>query len=209
MKPETEAAIREFSSTAEGWCTVDRALEMAQLVIDTQPETVVEIGVFAGGSTIPQALALKELGSGRIYGIDPWSRQAAIEQVFVANDTTPAADEAVARQWWTDVDLDRMHLLCMQAIWKYGLEQQAIIIRARSEDCFELFRDIDIIYIDGSHSEEASCRDVDLYVPRVRSGGIVHFDDANWQTVQKAVSLLDDSCTLVKDAGQYRTYRKK
>lgn len=209
MTPETEANIREFSATSDGWCQTPRALEMAQLIIETKPQTVVEIGVFAGGSTIPQALALKELGQGKIYGIDPWSRQAAIEQVFVADDRTPAADEAVARDWWSTVDLDRMHLLCMQAIWKYGLEKHAIIIRARSEDCFELFRDIDIIYIDGSHSEEASCRDVSLYVPRVKPGGIVHIDDANWETVQKAVSMLDEHCALVNDAGQYRTYRKK
>jgi predicted O-methyltransferase YrrM len=212
MRPDTELAIKEFSATAEGWCTVERALEMAQLILDNPwpSQTVVEIGVFAGGSLIPQALALKELDqSGHIYGIDPWSRQAAIEQVFVANDQTPAADEEIARKWWAEVDLDKMHSLAMQGIWRYVLEAFAVVIRARSEQCSELFSSIDILYIDGSHSEEASCRDVNLYMPKVRSGGFIWIDDANWQTVKKATELLEAECALERDHEQYRLYRKK
>lgn len=211
MTPETEAAIREWSATAEGWCLADRAVEMAQLVIDWRPAVVVEIGVFAGGSLIPQALALKENGFGRIYGIDPWSRQAAIEQVFVANESTPKADEEIARKWWAEVDLDKMHLLAMQGIWKYHLEEFATVIRARSEHCAELFSAnvIDIFYLDGSHSEEASCRDVNLYVPQVQTGGYVWIDDANWQTVGKAIGIIEETCDLERDHEQYRLYRKR
>lgn len=210
MNPETEKNVIEWAATSEGWCKGERPLQMAQLVIESKPDVVVEIGVFAGGSLIPQALGLKENGSGRIFGIDPWSRRAALDQIFVANPETPAADEAIARQWWAEVNLNAMHQLCMEGIWKYGLDHHAVIIRAESQDCFELFENgIDILYIDGSHSEEASCRDVDLYLPRVNGGGYVWFDDAHWNSTQKALSMIEDECDLVKDYESYRLYRRK
>ena len=215
MKPDTEAAIREWNATAEGWCQIDRALEMAQLIIDNPPQYVVEIGVFAGGSLIPQALAMKELSQeseilepAHIYGIDPWSREAALEQVFVADDHTPPADEEVARKWWAEVDLDKMHLLAMQGIWRYGLERHAIVIRAASQDCAQLFREIDILYIDGNHSEKASCRDVELYLPRLRPGGFLWFDDAHWLSTQRAIQKIEEACVLERDREAYRLYRK-
>lgn len=208
MRPDTELAIREFSATAEGWCRVERALEMAELIVETKPVCVVEIGVFAGGSLVPQALALKENGFGRIYGIDPWSREAAIEQVFTDGKITSDA-ETVAAAWWAEVDLEKMHQLCLQGIWRYCLEEYAVVIRARSEHCPELFTAIDICYIDGSHSEEASCRDVNLYGSKVKSGGFIWIDDANWKTVEKAIGLLEVFCTLERDHEQYQLYRVK
>ncbi len=209
MRPDTALAITEFSATAEGWCKVERAMEMAELVIQEKPTTVVEIGVFAGGSLVPQALGLKEVGGGHIYGIDPWSREAALEQIFVASDTTPAADEAVARAWWAEVDLEKMHQLAMQGIWRYCLEPFAVIIRAASQDCSELFHEIDILYIDGNHSEVASCRDVTLYLPKLRKGGCLWFDDAHWQSTQRAIQMIEEACKLERDHEAYRLYRKE
>jgi cephalosporin hydroxylase len=208
MTPETEAAIRLWSASAEGWCPVERALKMAQLVIDYKPAVIVEIGVFAGGSLIPQALALKEVGTGTIYGIDPWSRQAAVEQVFTDGKTSTQEAE-IAAKWWTEVDLNKMHLLCMEGIWHHGLEPFAIVLRARSEHVYDLFRTIHILYIDGSHSEVASCRDVELYLPKVSHGGFVWFDDANWATTQKALGLIEGVCDLIYDGDNYRLYRKE
>lgn len=200
MTPETEASIREFCATAEGqWAPVERLLETAESIIQSKPQVVVEIGVFAGRSMIPQALALKENGLGRIYGIDPWRLESAIEGENEAN-----------RDWWSkNVDLHQMHRLTVEAIWKYGLDERAIIIRAASQDAVTLFADdsIDLLTIDGCHSEVASCRDVRLYLPLVKFGGTIIFDDSDWQSTAKALSMLD-ACELMKDGGNYRVYRK-
>jgi predicted O-methyltransferase YrrM len=209
MTLETQNNVAEWAATSEGWCKGERPAQMCQLVVDTQPKVVVEIGVFAGGSLIPQALGLKENGFGRIFGIDPWSRRAALDQIFVANPETPAEDEAIARKWWAEVDLNRMHQLCMEGIWRYGLDHHAVIIRAESQDCPDLFEQIDILYIDGSHSEEASCRDVEMYLPRVRPTGHVWFDDAHWTSTQKAIHMIEDFCDLVKDYESYRLYQAR
>ena len=47
------------------------------------------------------------------------------------------------------------------------------------------------------------------YVPLLKPGGILIFDDADWPSTQAALKLLDAQCDLLKDAGSYRIYKKK
>jgi predicted O-methyltransferase YrrM len=53
---------------------------------------------------------------------------------------------------------------------------------------------IDMIHIDGNHSEMTSLEDVKRWVPQVKSGGVVVFDDVNLNTTNKAVEWLDKNC---------------
>jgi len=59
--------------------------------------------------------------------------------------------------------------------------------------------DIDILHVDGNHSEEISFSDVLKWVPLVKKGGFIIFDDMAWYennrfTTEKAVSWLDEHC---------------
>ncbi len=195
LKPETLEYIYQFCSTAEGrWAPIERLIDTATRIINLKPYVVVEIGVFAGRSLIPQALALKEVGKGRIYGIDPWKAEYAVE-----------GEEGESAKWWgQDVDLEAMHQLTMKGIWKYQLDEQAVIIRSASQECCGLFQpaSIDMLFIDGNHSEVASSRDVRNYFPLVKTGGLIMFDDANWPSTQEAVRLILSSSKVVdnKDA---------
>lgn len=184
----------------EGWVTPERGVEMADLILETKPTMVVEIGVFGGRSLLAQGLALKANGQGRIYGIDAWKPEAALEGENEAN-----------RDWWTkNVDLHQIHRLAVEAIWKHGLDEYAVLLRCPSQFCAELFaQGIDILFIDGNHSEPASCRDVVLYLPHVRPGGYVWFDDCDWSSTQKALGLMAQQCDVVRDCGHYRLYKKR
>ena len=183
----------------EGWVSPERGVELCDLILEHKPIICVEIGVFGGRSLIAQAMALRANGSGKVYGIDPWKTEAALEGENVAN-----------KEWWSkNVDLHGIHRGTMEAIWRLGLDEWAIVIRAKSQDCAFLFRDgIDWLFIDGNHSEEASTRDVYRYVPLVKSGGIMIFDDADWPSTQKAVALIEKEGRLLKDGGGYRIYQK-
>jgi predicted O-methyltransferase YrrM len=183
----------------EGWTTAERGVEMAELVCRHKPQTIVQIGIFGGRSLIAQAMALRHNGMGKIYGIDPWRLDAALEG---ENDDN--------RQWWAKVDLHAIHRLAMEAIWHYGLDSWAVVLRARSEHCPQLFAGgIDILEIDGNHSEVASCRDVELYAPMLAPGAYVHFDDADWASTQKALRMLEKWCGVVEDRGHYRLYKRR
>ncbi len=184
----------------EGWVSPERGVELCDLILEHKPIICVEIGVFGGRSLIAQAMALRSLGAGKIYGIDPWKTEAALEGENVAN-----------KEWWSkNVDLHGIHRGTMEAIWRLGLDEWAIVIRAKSQDCRWLFEGgVDWIFLDGNHSEVSSCRDVNNYVPLLKPGGILIFDDADWPSTQAALKLLDAQCDLLKDAGSYRIYKKK
>lgn len=183
----------------EGWTEPTRGIEMAELIVRAKPERVVQIGVFGGRSLIAQAMALRHNGKGQIFAVDPWRSEACLEGENKDN-----------AEWWATVDLHQIHRGAMEAIWRYGLEKWAIIIRARSEHCPMLFAGgIDVLEIDGNHSELASCRDVDLYAPMLNRGGWVHFDDSDWPSTQKALKKLETWCRLERDGGKYRLYRRR
>jgi len=170
---------------------------MAELVLETKPDTIVEIGCFGARSTIAMALALRENGKGKIYTIDPWKKEAALEGENQAN-----------QEWWQKVDLHDIHKKAMESIWRNGLDEYVIPIRTYSHFIGSIFESIQIAVIDGNHSEVASCRDVEKYLPLVCIGGSVWFDDSNWPSTQKALDMIAKECELVKDGGSYRIYRK-
>lgn len=184
---------------SEGWLTAERGIEMADLIKTMQPETVVEIGVFGGRSLIAQALALKANGHGKIFGIDPWKKEDALEGEIKAN-----------QDWWNNnVDLHQIHKGTMEAIWRLGLDDYAVIIRAASQRLPKLFPGgIDILSIDGNHSEAASCRDVELYVPQLNVNGYCWMDDCDWATTKKAQELILKWCREVRTSadGHYKLY---
>lgn len=205
MTTELELLITTIVPKMEGWATTEKALSMAELILEVRPSVVVELGVFAGRSLIPQALALKEekepFMSGLIYGVDPWHVQAALEGDI---------GEANAEWWRTAPNLDLMHQLCVNEIWKHGLDHHAILIRGRAHEVWTLFRSgIDILHFDQNHSEFASMRDIQLYYPLVRPGGYIWFDDTDWATTQKALNLLSERAISVKDVGTCRLFRKE
>lgn len=189
-----------------GWLTPEVAHAMEELILATQPDVVVEIGVFAGLSLIHTAKALRANGHGVVYGIDPWRKEDAIKGLGTMEDPS----------FWDRIDLDAVHYDCMRAIWDRGLEDYVIIVRATSQVAAQLFtfqrRDeidvIDILYIDGGHSEGTSCLDVELYLPCVKSGGHIWFDDADWASTQKAVDMLKSQCNWKKDLGHCHLYQK-
>lgn len=193
-------AIQHYLPPMDGWTTVERGCEMAAAIIETRPEVCVDIGVFAARSTICQGFALRENNFGMVFGIDPWSPAIA-----EAGD-----DVRESAEWWREKsNLEAIHQQAMKAVWDHKLEPWVTMIRARSAFVVRLFPRIGFLNIDGGHSEEYSCSDVLLYLPRVITGGYVFMDDTDWPTTQKALSMIEVSCDLVNDTGKARTYRKR
>ena len=76
------------------------------------------------------------------------------------------------------------------------------LIEAPSARAVALFDAIDFLHIDGAHSMINAAEDVILYARKVRRGGIVVFDDVNWQSTAPALELLGalcDTVTMLKD----------
>lgn len=165
-----------------GWCSNEKACFLMDLIFQTQPKKVVEIGVFGGKSLIPMAFALRANGSGMAFGIDPWSSEESIQGM-----------EDVNKDWWGSIDHSAILKHLVAKISEFQLGHYITLICATSLNA-EPIHDIDILHIDGNHSEETSFIDVTKWVPLVKSGGIIIFDDINWSTTSRAVQWLDDHC---------------
>ena len=201
MLPEhISRAIHDYLPHLEGWTTPERGCEMAAAVYELGHPVAVSIGVFSGRSIIAMGFAMRQLTFGMVYGIDPYKVESATEG---------NGDEADKEWWAKKADLERMNGYAANQIWAHNLDQWVTLIRNASQNVSQLFPQIGVLEIDGNHSEEASCRDVELYLPRVVPGGYIFFDDTSWPTTQKAVGMMDARCELVNDTGEARTYRKR
>ena len=151
-----------------GWCELPKAVTLVSAIMALRPAVTVEIGVFGGSSLIPMALAHREIGIGTVIGIDPWSSVAASEGY--------TGDHLI---WWgKTVDLEKVYQEFMQRIAELQLTNCVQIVRSTS-DAFTPPQTIDLLHIDGQHSDQA-VRDVERYASRVRVGGMVFSDDINW-----------------------------
>jgi predicted O-methyltransferase YrrM len=160
------------------WCSLEKAQALAALVIGLRPRTIVEIGVWMGGSAIPMLLALKKLGAGKLVAIDPWDPAASVVGETPDNAT-----------WWGNVDHDRAYLRFVERMRELDLSSYCEVLRKRSDDCLPPDA-IDLLHVDGSHTEQAT-RDVARFCPLVRTGGIAVLDDVDWHGghVSRGVAL--------------------
>lgn len=185
-----------------GWCSKEKAKNMMDLIYETKPDVCVEIGVFGGSSIYPTAKALKFLNKGIVYAIDPWRN----------NDCTKGYQKDDPNYiWWNKVNLEKIYRNFKIMLNNYKISSFCSIMRMTSEEAVKSFENesIDILHIDGNHSEEMAFSDVLRFLPKVKKGGYVWFDDANWSSTNKAVlylkkhlklnkeySLKDNSCLL-------------
>jgi len=198
-----ESISKILDEVKDGWCWPEKANAMANLITEIRPSpnVIVEIGVFGGRSLLPQAEAVRRNGVGCIVGIDPWRLVPSIEGDI----------DQEQKDWWSKVDLQTVHQEFMEHLWRLGLDSHCIIIRNTGDQCAHLFNgeSIDILHIDGNHTEEVSCRDVRTWLPKVRRLGYIWFDDTNWASTQKALALIEEHCAPIKDVASCRLYQKR
>ncbi len=178
-----------YQKDIPGWCVYEKANKLMELIYETHPNVVVEIGVFGGSSVYPMAEALRYQNHGVIHAIDPWRAQDC--QVGYSPDNANY-------QWWTSVDLEKIYKDFVKMIKHCHLTNFCNVIRATSLEAANSFADesIDILHIDGNHTENAAFLDAQLFFPKVKRGGYIWFDDVNWSTTKKAVMYLLEKCVL-------------
>lgn len=202
ISKELESSIKTAVETMEGWCTPEKAVMLANLVADRKPKLCVELGIFGGRSIIPMALALKETQCGVIYGIDPWSVDAALE-----GDNDPANN-----QWWTNnVNLEDIYLRFVHEVLKYQVQKECRWVRMRSDEIVDAFKDgsIELLHQDSNHSEEVSCREVDMWSVKLAPNAVWILDDADWFTQRNAIERIKNlGFKLTMDFVKYHVYER-
>jgi len=167
----------------EGWCSVEKANKIIELVKTSNPGLIVELGVFGGRSLLAFGLGCKTNNLKTVViGIDAWSTDASLEgKNDVSND-----------EWWSKIDYKSMENYTQNIMKKYDVNDIVKLWKEKSVDVANRFKinSIDILHQDSNHSEEVSMKEVEVYADKIKSGGFWVFDDANWETTKKAQNLL-------------------
>ena len=135
-------------------CTipVPREFEISRRLIKNDAKVGVEIGVFKGQFS----KAILENWPGTLYMVDPWR---------------PLGDE------YLDSSNHALHATAYQETMNaiHGFEDRAFMIRALSNQAVHLFADnsLDYVYIDGNHAYDWVKEDLEIWWPKLKSGGIM------------------------------------
>lgn len=181
MKLYQQIIDLDKSLTGWGWCPLEKMITMANITLATKPEIAAELGVWAGKSLIPVALAMKQIGRGKIVAIDPWSSEAS------ASGQTTAED----KEWWENqANHELVYQKFTHALQSLGLTSIVEVHRSKSEE-IELPQGISLLHLDNNHGEQAYNEAVRL-APKVAQHGIVVLDDLTWTGghVQRAADWL-------------------
>lgn len=162
--------IEALIPTMGGWCTVQRAQDLALAVLKLKAKTVVEIGTFEGRGFLSMAMALKEQGFGIAWAVDPWTNAAAVEGY-----------DKVNADWWGSIDLEAVYQRFLGHVEKQGVKDYVKVVRQKSDDVTPP-EVIDVLVVDGQHTEQA-VRDVEKFASRVRPMGLVYVDDIEWSSL--------------------------
>lgn len=136
----------------------DSSWALYGLVRAMRPTVCVEIGSAMGRSAGFIGAALRDIGIGKLYAIDPHTATAW-------NDDGPTESFATMRR----------------TLKRLGVERHVEIVRERSEHAAQHWTlPIDLLFIDGDHSYEGVRRDWELFMPHVHPFGAVVFHDTLW-----------------------------
>ena len=147
------AEIARITSTVEGWLSEEQGRALYDAAAATTGHgVIVEIGSWKGRSTVWLAAGAHRAGQ-RVYAIDPHrdSREDPTANTF------SEFLENLRRAGVSDV-VEPMVMTSAEA---------AAVIR----------EPVELLFIDGDHTTEGVKRDVDLWLPRLVSGGVLMMHD--------------------------------
>lgn len=187
-----------------GWCSAKKAEMIMDLVFAIRPQVCVEIGVFNGSSLLPVAATLRHLNEGCIYAIDAWSNAEAVKHM-------PTSDPSFA--WWSHVNMDNVKNKFTSLISEWNLQSCCCVIHATSELAAQRIREIDFLHLDGNFCEEDALRDVELFLPHVKSGGYILLSNLfqvvdNEYTKMSSMWRLFDECEIIYEIDNSALFRK-
>lgn len=122
---------------------------------------IAEVGVFKA-RTIKRVLRVLHDNIDEYWGIDPWH--------YLGKEYGGKMGNASQEDW------DRVY---RQVCNLYFYFPKLRLLRMISEQAAEFFEDryFDLVFIDGDHRYEAVKRDIELWLPKVRAGGIISGHD--------------------------------
>lgn len=164
-----------------GWCTEQRASELAGMVLALRPAVTVCCGVWGGRDTFALAMAHRSIGFGQVIAIDPWKAAASA-----------AGQTGEDLKWWNDQSKhDAVYRDFIARRERYGLMPYIELHKKSSRDV-TVPKHIGVLIVDANHGPEA-IEDTKRFARNVKTGGFVYMDDEKWAggAVTEAIKALE------------------
>lgn len=194
LKQDIRDVLADIPVDFGGGCSVSKATVMSYIVKSQNIQKSIDIGIYKGRSFLPQAFVHKHYTGGVVYGVDPYTNQAAIE-----HDHKELAKEI--KDFANTTDFEKLFKTVSRKIKSKGLEDHASIVRMTSNDAVAtLSKDgtkYGLIHIDGNHDTHAVIDDINNYLPLLGNNGFIVLDDISWRSVRPAVDLVRKQMTLL------------
>lgn len=198
--------LHQIHPKVDGWCSLQKATKFLDFIREEKCDLCVEIGVFGGSSLLPQALGLAHNHKGKVVGIDPWATEASLEDM----------QNQANIEWWSKIDYEVIYRKLLKLIFDLKLQNHVELIRDKSENVVDNFVDesVDILHIDGNHCESLAYKDSVNYLPKVKMGGYIFYDDITWQetadkiSTQKGLDYLKNYCDVIDTIADCLVLRK-
>ena len=184
----------------DGWCSEEKSKYLFDLTFNTKPNLIVEIGVYKGKSLSSFSAASLLLDDCKVIGIDSYD----INDIIL--------NQEIKKTFVTQEELTESKNIMLDTFNNLKLPVNLIeksSINAYFDENFNN-KKIDILHIDSSHTEEDSVIDTLLWMPRIRAGGFLIYDDANWESLKNAQKFALKKCkhiTYLED-GKTRIFQK-
>ena len=188
-----------------GRCDETKGNLIKDLIIETNAQLCVEIGVFKGASLMYFAEAL-EITKGNVIGIDPYSMGTLINEI-PNKDLNKYIYEVLFKD---QLVLDNLYNGVLKVITENKLENIISLVRSKSEDYHINIEkeSIDVLHIDGNH-EEYVTKDIQFYLPLVKKGGYIIMDDITWPGVINSINNhLNGNTILIKSYSDFSVHKK-
>ncbi|MFL6239854.1 MAG: class I SAM-dependent methyltransferase [Actinomycetes bacterium] len=166
-----ETVLERVLDGVEGWLQLPEAAALydaAKNAAGSRPDAcVVEIGSWKGRSTIALGRGVVDGGgAGTVYAIDPHEIRPELPR-------------------WAS---DRMPEL-LANLAGAGVGDVVTPIRASGHQAREQFGEssVDVLFVDGDHSYQGVCQDIDDWSTTLRPGAVVAFNDYRMEDVARAL----------------------
>ena len=194
MMDQIEAAVREVP----GWSPVDQLFALFNLTFASAPlgGDVLELGSWCGRSAVALGMAARLTGTGHVHCVDLFPER---------EDWYPNADGSYSFR--VTIDGQTIESYHQQTVWAEPFQRDIAPLYAQHGGLFEHFRAtvrdnalqdvvmpfrgdlagffirnpdtrLRLAFLDGHHSFEAVCKDIDRVTPHLLTGGWLCFDDA-------------------------------
>ena len=174
----------------QGWCSREKANTIMDVIYENRCKKCIEVGVFGGRSLLPIMRALQYNGAGKVFGVDAWDTNVAIEGLSGSDPNC---------LWWQKVNLNDLYFQTIKMLQKNRAKRLCVLVKKSSQEASTMFLDetVDFIHLDGNHTEELAFQDVVEYFPKVKDGGYILLSDPTWYPMKRSLVFLMERADLV------------